>query len=215
MKLPDKIFITGVIGSKWSAITHELEKLEGVNTSDHRSDREYEPTHMTGYEPDKFTSRPMHRGIYFGKGMEFEAYLNSDYLNRAWADPGGTKIVKSHDWANNLDAVLEAFPKDWLMLVYRPDAASLAWWYAHGGPRITYPKYTPIKNHADALAEISVQNDLMLKFAHKHDLRWGYFNEQWILENFGQKVTITRPKNQWDDVLVTILKPNDSSLPTA
>jgi hypothetical protein len=208
MNLPERIFVTGVIGSKWSAITHELEKLNGVNTSDHSSTREYEPIHMAGYAPDKFTSRPMHRGVYFGKGMEFEPYLAPEYLDSAWTVKGGTKIIKSHDWSTKLDTIREVFPSDWLMLIYRPDSASLAWWYQHGGPKITYPNYSAIKNHAEAQAQIAIQNDLMLKFAHLHNLKWGYFNEQWILENFGQKITITRPWNQWDDVLVTLLKPD-------
>lgn len=206
MQLPERVFFTGVPGSKWSAISHELEKLEGVNTSDHAPHREYEPTGMPDWAPGKYTDRPMHRGAYFGPGMEFDAKLDADYLNQAWTETGGCKIIKSHDWAYDLQAVKDAFPNDWIMLVYRPDMASYAWWFQHGGFKITYAKYDAYENHTKMLGEIATQNDRMLKFAHKHNLTWNYYNQKWILDNFGQEVKITRPWNQWDDVLVTILK---------
>ena len=34
MKLPDRLFFTGVPGSRWSGISQNLELLDGINTSD-------------------------------------------------------------------------------------------------------------------------------------------------------------------------------------
>lgn len=209
MQLPQRLFYTGVPGSKWSSMSHEFEKFPDINLTDYSKEREYEPVAgVPDYAPGKYSDGPLHRGSYFGKGMEFEPILDADYIDQAWTIKEGFRIVKSHDWAYMLDDIVEKFPNDWIMLVYRPDMVSYSWWFNHGGFKISYAKYDAYENHHKMLAEIGIQNESMLKFAHKHDLKWGHFNEKWILENFGREIKITRPKNQWEDILVTIYKPD-------
>lgn len=190
--LPNRLFFTGVPGSRWSGIAQTLETLAGFNTSDCNPNREYIRNGFTG-----------HKGSYFGKGMEFEPYLNPGYIDSAWTDNKGTKIVKSHDWAYNLQDIKNMFPTDWIMLVYRPDMASYAWWHQAGGFDIDYPNYAAYKNSETMLGEIAEQNANILKFAQQHDLTWNYFTAKWIQENFKQTIEV---KQQWSDILVTLLK---------
>ena len=192
MKLPEHIFFTGVPGSKWSGIAQVLETLPGFNTSDRTENRKYSHQGYSG-----------HQGSYFGRGMEFESYLNPEYINSVWKEPGGCKIVKSHEWAEKLSLVKQLFPEDWIMLVYRPDMSSYAWWHEAGGFNIKYPDYSSYKDSSTILSQISIQNAAILEFACSHNLTWNYFTPEWIQNNFNQT---TEVKNRWPDILVTLLK---------
>jgi hypothetical protein len=128
--LPNRIFFTGVPGSRWSGIAQVLESLDGFNTTDRTPNRDYTHHQFTG-----------HRGAYFGPGMELESYLDPTYIDAAWATTGGCRVVKSHDYAYKLQTIGEVFPDDWIMLVYRPDLTSYAWWHEAGGFQIKYPCY--------------------------------------------------------------------------
>lgn len=190
--LPDRLFFTGVPGSRWSGIAQILESLNGFNVSDRNCHREYTHNGFTG-----------HKGSYFGEGMEYEPRLDPEYIDSAWEINDGTKIVKSHDWAYNLQDIKDKFLDDWIMLVYRPDIASYAWWHQAGGFNIDYPNYAAYQNSETMLGKIAEQNANILKFAHKHDLTWNYFTTRWIEQNFEQHIEV---KQQWSDVLVTLLK---------
>jgi hypothetical protein len=191
MKLPTRIFLTGVPGSRWSLICQYLEQIPGMNTSDRQPHREYVHHAYTG-----------HKGAYFGRGMELEARLHAAYLDAAWSEPGGTKVVKSHDWAYVLHDVKQRFPQDWIMLVYRPDLESYAWWHEVGGFQIKYPRYDAYKNSITMLAEITQQNRCILEFAFKHHVAWHYFSANWIENTFGYRI---EPERVWPDILVTLI----------
>lgn len=192
MSLPNRIFFTGVPGSRWSGIAQTIEQVTGFNTSDRTPDREYSHGGFSG-----------HRGAYFGQKMEFDSFLIPEYIDQAWPTRGGCKLVKSHDWAYKLELIKSLFPNDWIMLVYRPDAASYSWWFEAGGFKISYPKYDWYENHAKMLTEITIQNDNILKFAHSYNLTWSYFTEDWIAKTFSERVAV---KKSWPDILVTVLK---------
>lgn len=189
---PNRIFFTGVPGSRWSGVAQTLEDLPEFNTSDRNSDRVYTHSAYGG-----------HCGAYFGPGMEFEDKLNADYIDSAWTSPNGTKLVKSHNWAYKLCDVKAAFPNDWIMLVYRNDMSSYSWWHQAGGFDITYPNYEWYQNSATIMHEISNQNRDILEFAYKHDATWNHFSATWIKDNFGHNIQLTKP---WSDILVTIIK---------
>lgn len=192
MKLPQRIFFTGVPGSRWSSICQCLEKIPETNTSDRQAHREYLHHAHLG-----------HKGAYFGRGMELEARLDADYIDGAWSQPGGTRIVKAHDWAYVLDEIKARFPDDWIMLVYRPDLEAYAWWHEGGGFQITYPRYDAYKNSIGMLGEITRQNQCLLEFGFKHKATWRYFTGDWIEDTFGYRV---EPEKTWPDILVTIVK---------
>jgi hypothetical protein len=193
MTLPDRIFFTGVPGSRWSGIAQILESMPYFNTTDRTSQREYLHNGFTG-----------HKGAYFGRSMEFEAKLDSNYLNQAWAPESvGTKLVKSHDWAYSLDKIKSLFPNDWIILVYRDDKASYDWWHQAGGWDIKYPSYVAYHNDTIMSQEITWQNSAILDFAQRHGLLWNNFDSTWIKEHFDMNVNVERT---WPDIFVTILK---------
>jgi hypothetical protein len=192
MTLPNRVFFTGVPGSRWSGIAQHLEQIPGFNTTDRTLERDYTHHAYTG-----------HKGAYFGRGMEFEARLDPVYIDQAWTESGGTKLIKSHDWAYKLLSVETMFPSDWIVMVYRPDMSSYAWWHEAGGFQIKYPCYDAYKNSATMLAEIMEQNRLILEFAYNKKAQWSHFTADWVEHVFGHRVEITVPCS---DILITVIK---------
>ncbi len=191
MKLPDRIFFTGVPGSRWSGIAQTLEKMSGMNTSDRTPEREYIHHRYNG-----------HRGAYFGPEMEFDVILDSDYIDQAWSTPGGCKLIKSHEWSYYLGNIRKLFPDDLIMMVYRPDMVSYAWWHEVGGFQIKYPNYSAYKNSGYMFNEIMKQNSAILEFGMQHKCKWEYFTSDWIEEKFDQKVVVDKT---FSDILVTLV----------
>jgi hypothetical protein len=193
--LPERIFFTGVPGSRWSGIAQILETIPGFNTSDRTPERTYTHHSYTG-----------HLGAYFGWGMEFEPvikWVGENYIDQAWKDPGGCRLVKSHQWPDKFDEIEKFYPDDWIMLVYRPDMSSFAWWHEAGGFQIKYPSYEWYKDEADMLHEISRTNKLILEYACKKQANWNYFTPKWVVENFGTAIQIPKIHS---DILVTLIK---------
>ena len=194
MQLPSHIFFTGVPGSRWSGIAQTIETIPGMNTSDRTLERNY--THHT------YTG---HVGAYFGRSMEFEAWPVISYVDQAWAEPGGCKLVKSHEWVDHWDRIefKEHFKDDWKMLVYRPDQSSFAWWHEAGGFQIKYPDYSAYGNSANILSEIIRVNNLILDYACINNCTWSYFTSEWIEDNFNEKIDVAKVH---PDILVTLIK---------
>ena len=193
MTLPKRIFFTGVPGSRWSGIAQTLESMPYFNTTDRTREREYLHNGFTG-----------HKGAYFGRQMEFEARLDADYLDSAWAPKSvGVKLVKSHDWAYSLDQIKSTFPDDWIILVYRDNKISYDWWHEAGGWDIKYPSYTAYQNNVIMAREIEWQNASIINFAKQQGLLWDNFNTTWIKEHFDMDVEVPMIQS---DIFVTILK---------
>ena len=191
MKLPERIFFTGVPGSRWSGIAQILETMSDMNTSDRTPEREYDHHSYTG-----------HKGAYFGPGMEFEPILDSDYIDQAWVEPQGCKLVKSHEWAYDLNQIKTKFPNDWIIMVYRPDMSSYAWWHEAGGFQIKYPNYTSYQNSAIMMSEIMKQNSEILNFGMLNGCKWEYFTSSWIKNNFNQEIIVNQTSS---DILITLI----------
>jgi|TARA_R110000822_G_scaffold79502_8_gene190126 hypothetical protein len=190
--LPNKIWFTGVPGSRWSAIAQTIEEIPGMNTTDRTPEREYNHHKYSG-----------HKGAYFGKGMEFPALVIDNHVEQAFETQEGCKLIKSHEWADHLEGIQMLCPNDWIMLVYRPDQSSFAWWHEAGGFQIGYPDYSAYKNSANILSEITRTNQLMLEWAGINNCKWEYFTSNWIADNFSAEVDVT---NVWPDILVTLIK---------
>ena len=191
MKLPNRIFFTGVPGSRWSGIAQTLETMSGMNISDRTAEREYDHHSYTG-----------HKGAYFGPEMEFEPILDSNYIDSAWSNPHGCKLVKSHEWAYDLNQIKTKFPNDWIIMVYRPDMISYAWWHEAGGFQIKYPNYTSYQNSAIMMSEIMKQNSEILNFGMLNECKWEYFTSSWIKNNFNQEIVINET---FPDILITLI----------
>jgi len=196
VQLPKRIFFCGAPGSQFSGIAQVIEEHPEINTSDHAPHRIYR-------HHNHINDHTNHGGAYFGTGMEFKPDLDADYIDSVWTEPGGTRLVKSHEWPYKLDQIAEQFPDDWIMLVYRPDMSCYSWWFEAGGFSITYPNYEFYKNHTRMLGEIATQNNFMLKFANKHDLTWNHVKAHWFTKTFGHPV---QTKKVWRDVLVAVKK---------
>lgn len=193
MKLPQRVFYTGVPGSSWSVVAQLIEQHPDFNTSDRRPDRSY--IHESGAS---------HLGAYFGDGMEFPVDLSPDNIDAPWDSSKGCRLIKSHEWAHCLDDIHDCYPDAWIMLLYRPDLTSFAWWQRAGGGSITYPCYDAYHDPIEALSKTLKQNQDILNFSKKYDLTWRHFSTAWVEENFGHCVDYRNLLP--NDLLVTILK---------
>lgn len=163
-----------------------------MNISDRTINREYVHHSYNG-----------HKGAYFGPGMEFEPILDSDYIDQAWVEPQGCKLVKSHEWSYYLDQIKNKFPNDWIIMIYRPDMSSYAWWHEAGGFQIKYPNYTSYQNSAIMMSEIMRQNSEILNFGMINKCKWEYFTSDWIWDNFNQTINVDEV---FGDILITLIR---------
>ena len=192
--LPNKIFMIGAPGSRWSGIAQNIEdNIPGFNTTDRTADRNYAHHSFSG-----------HLGVYFGTGWEHDTSLDPENLDKGFQHTAGTRILKSHEWAYQLDDIRERYPNDWIMLIYRPDMSCYSWWHEAGGFTIKYPDYRPYyENSVKMLNEIIEMNQAMFAFSQKHDLEWNHISADWIERNFGKSV---EPSVKLPDTLVALLK---------
>ena len=156
----NRIFLTGVPGSRWSGIAQEIE-TEDFNTSDRTPERTYTHNKYSG-----------HVGAYYGTGMEFPAILDTKNLDLPYLKSKKIKLHKSHEWSLMLDDIVEWYHRAGIILIYRPNEAALKWWLEAGGFDIKYPNYDYYVDEVTMMTHIEKQNDAILKFAHKHKLTW-------------------------------------------
>ncbi len=161
----NRIFLTGVPGSRWSGIAQEIESEGEFDISDQTQERQYQHHGFSG-----------HKGAYFGTGMEFPAILDTKNLDLPYRGKG-TKLHKSHEWSLMLDDITDLYHRSGIILIYRPNEVSLEWWLQAGGFNITYPNYDYYKDEKTMAKHIAVQNDSILKFAHKHKLTWEHHHK--------------------------------------
>jgi hypothetical protein len=159
--LPDKIFFTGVPGSRWSGIAQEIKKDPAYNCSDRAEHRKYYHNGFSG-----------HCDAYFGTGMEFACDLSEDNLNAPFSELDGIKLLLSHEWCYRFDEIRHKYPKDWIYIIYRNNEDSYNWWKQAGGFGITYPNYDWYEDDKTMQQRIAEQNNLILSFAAKHNLVW-------------------------------------------
>jgi len=160
------IFVAGAPGSKWSSVCKNIYSAPGVDRSDYRSEWTY-------HHDASGRRELMHFGAYFDPGMichlpeDLKPYTK-EQLIRAFDSPfsaqsSGTRIIKSHIFANNIDFLRETFPDTPIVLVHRSDDACLGWWVKCGHFDITYPNYGPYYKDLKVMAmRIRQQNQGIL-----------------------------------------------------
>jgi hypothetical protein len=208
MKLPKRIFVTGAPGSRWSGIIQKIEEHHTqMDISVYRDNQRFDPVFRGGIV------RGFHRGIYFEHGTEYEPILDAEYLDKPWGDSDKCRFVRSHHWAYHLEEIREKFPDDWILMVYRPDEMCLAWWMEVGGFHITHPDYSYYKDVPTMSSHIKQMNLAMLKFGHDVNASWNYYTLPWIIENFGEDITVAKgfdricgPGKERNDILVSLIK---------
>jgi hypothetical protein len=192
MTLPHRIFFSGVPGSRWSGVAQLIETVPGFNTSDRTPER-------------TFIFKPFsdHLGAYFGSGMEFPLDLDPANIDAAHADHSGCRLIKAHEWSYKLDEIQQRYPTDWIILVYRPDTISFAWWNGAGGFNISYPRYAAFRDATNMMCEISRMNQAILEFSYKNNATWNHLTPRWMLDNFGVEREVD---HKFSDMLITIIK---------
>jgi hypothetical protein len=137
--------------------------------------------------------------------MECILITNGNYIDRQWSESGGTKLIKSHEWAFHLTSIRKKkqWRDSWVMMVYRPDMACYSWWHEAGGFNIKYPNYSAYKDSNTMLTEIVKQNAAILEYGKINNCKWEYFTSGWIKEHFDAEVSVAKV---WPDILVTLIK---------
>jgi hypothetical protein len=192
VSLPNRIFFTGVPGSRWSGVAQLLETIPGFNISDRTEARTFR------FEP--FSD---HLGAYFGSGMEFSLDLTPGNIDSAHTDHSGCRLIKAHEWSYHLDEIKQQYPNDWIIMVYRPDVISFAWWNGAGGFNITYPQYHAFKDATNMMSEISKMNQSIMEFSYKHNTTWNHLTPKWVQDTFG---VVREVDHKFSDMLITIIK---------
>lgn len=156
------IFVAGAPGSKWSSVVKNIYYSPSIDRSDYRD-------HWTYYHDASGKMELMHLGAYFDPGMECELPENLGDLDREQLEnlfdapfstnSSGTRIIKSHIFANNIGHLRRRFPEVPIVLVYRSNDSCLGWWVKCGHFNITYPSYAEhYKNLREMANIIAYQN---------------------------------------------------------
>ncbi len=217
--MPNNIWLCGVPGSKWSAMDQHIRKyVNNVDLSDESPDRVFHHSIDT-------TDGTGHTGSYFGPGMG----CGEDWLDFTTTTPDklqsdidsvysgtGLRIIKSHFLARrfNLDYIWKNFSGDYLYLVYRDSQKSFAWWsevmdFAEGH----YPDYRPGYINYDTMrTHIFEENNKILDFAVRHNLRWELYDGSFLSRHFEMNESFNQPIQRGDqpkhdrDIYVTLVK---------
>jgi hypothetical protein len=194
ISFPEYIFVTGVPGSKWTGVSETLEATGHFNITDRRDYRSF--YHNGGLR---------HLGNFFGRRMEYEAVLEKQNLDAPFTDNSGSKLIKSHDWAYNLENIQSVFPTSWILLIYRPNLESFHWWCQAGGFDIRYPDYSVYKDANTMMYEIAEQNKNILKFARSKSAVWYHNSKEFYKKIFDLDINV---ENRMDDdnILLTVIK---------
>jgi hypothetical protein len=150
------IFVAGAPGSKWSSVVKNIYYSPDIDRSDYSDARTY-------YHDASGKLELMHLGAYFDPGMEFGGFF--DQLNQYSKEQceaefdrpfsgTGTRIIKSHVFANHIDYIRETWPDCPIVLVHRDDDACLGWWVKCGHFDITYPLYHDYYRNLKTMAGI-------------------------------------------------------------
>jgi hypothetical protein len=169
------VFVTGVPGSKWSAIARRIYLYSfGVDTSDFSNEKTY-------YHDASGQQTLAHFGAYFDPGMEFgkefrEMNLISkkdleEEFDRPFSstDSDDVRIIKSHSFAYHLDFIKDTWPECPIVISEAPDDECLRWWIQCGGFDITYPDYSYYRDIDTMAQHITMQNSAIRRFIVDND----------------------------------------------
>lgn len=208
------VLTTGAPGSCWSMISNRFKRsMRGFDKSDEQFDRKYKmpEEHVSqNYNiTDPNWKQTTHNGSYFGPHHEFghgfddiaANYTKESFVNeclKPYSDSDfPNKLIRSHWFAYNLDWLWENCKGHKMLLIWRDPKAAENWWYSMGGWNIQYPVYTWYENPNRMAEKIKEENDLILKFAEKHNIDWWDYDldGEWIRSRFPEAVAIESKAN--------------------
>jgi len=143
------IFIAGAPGSGWSRVALSIHNSPSIDYSDWSKDQSW-----TFINDKNLEEKSYHSGAYFGPdqkyGKKFDRLdeLTKDEIEEEFARPfkgSGTKIIKCHDFAYQLDFIKEHWPDCPIITCHRPTEICYSWWMYVGGADIAFPSYKMLK----------------------------------------------------------------------
>ena len=210
------IWFCGVPGSKWSGIDIQLRKVVGADTTDET------PNRTQYHRPRNATdTNNGHRGSYWGPGMgcgedwvDFnfvEPHKLQDDIDNVFSGTG-PRVVKSHFFARhfNLDYLYNHFPGDYIVLCYRENQKSFAWWsevmdFSEGH----YPDYGPGYTDYNGMRKhIWNENAKITDFAMRKDMQWQLYNPETTFKDIKgfDDGAAKYMDNNWNDVYIATCK---------
>ena len=158
-KTNEYILATGAPGSRWSGVVKGIYYSKDINQSDYKEDKVF----YFREEDEEQGKKPNHFATYFGAGQEYGVQRHQ------WDEPfkknsKGIKIIKSHDFAYNLEYLTDyGYP---IIIVYRPPIDCFEWWHEAGGWDIKYPNYSHYVDDDYLFLEIENQCAEIQRFLH-------------------------------------------------
>ena len=206
MQSVDYTFLVGAPGSRWSGVGQIVADYYNYNKEDETDWRVYRHGDFSG-----------HRGAYWGPGMELgqnfhmlKTHYNSNVdgflkdCDKAWDGHGtGTRMVKCHQFAYNLDWIYNNIPNSNILLVKRDNQKCFDWWKQAGGWEITYPNYEWYVDDSHMRHYIEAENNCSMNFVAKHS-KWETLTESWLSSNFGDYAN--KLPDAYNDVEVALVK---------
>ena len=175
------IFVAGAPGSKWSSVVKNIYYSPSIDRTDYSDQRTY-------YHDATGQQELMHLGAYWDPGMEFGGFFDQiEQYTKAECEAEfdrpfsgtGTRIIKSHVFANHIDFIKTTWPDCPVVLVHRDDDACLGWWVKCGHFDITYPLYHEYYKNLKAMAKIiTQQNDGIQQGAWQYPRRQPQTNQE-------------------------------------
>lgn len=154
------IFATGAPGSRWSGVIKGIYYSPDINQSDYNKNDVF---YFHEEDEDDCDKRPNHFATYFGNGQPYGTHPD-EWDKPFKAKSKGIKIIKSHDFAYQLDYLTKyACP---VIIVYRSPIDCFEWWHEAGGWNIKYPNYEHYIDDNFMFLEIENQCAEIQRFLH-------------------------------------------------
>ena len=156
----DYILATGAPGSRWSGVIKGIYYSADINQTDYRKKNEFYFNKDDKLDDEK---KPNHFATYFGTGQKYG--VQRDEWDKPFKkDSEGIKIIKSHDFAYQLEHLTKyAQP---IIIVSRSPIDCFEWWHEAGGWNIKYPNYKHYVDDDMLFLEIENQCAEIQRFLH-------------------------------------------------
>ena len=156
---PEYILATGAPGSRWSGVVKGIYYSPDINQSDYKKENIF----YFREEDEDEGKKPNHFATYFGAGQKY-GVQREEWDKPFKKDSEGIKIIKSHDFAYQLDYLTKYVQP--IIIVYRSPIDCFEWWHEAGGWDIKYPNYEHYVDDDMLFLEIENQCAEIQRFLH-------------------------------------------------
>ena len=156
---PEYILATGAPGSRWSGVVKGIYYSPDINQSDYKKENIF----YFREEDEDEGKKPNHFATYFGAGQKY-GVQREEWDKPFKKNSEGIKIIKSHDFAYQLDYLTKYVQP--IIIVYRSPIDCFEWWHEAGGWDIKYPNYEHYIDDDMLFLEIENQCAEIQRFLH-------------------------------------------------